>query len=622
MRPLLFVLALSACGETTPAPSDGGSSSDGSVSPGSVDLASAPTTALGANVEAGGVAFRLWAPHAIGARVSGSFAGSPVTMSAAAGGLFEAHVAGAKAGDHYAFSLDQADGDPLVRTDPYCRQLADDGCVVSDPSAYSWQSPGFARPSRDKSVVYELHVGSFAVEAGAEHGTFASLTQALEGLAELGVDVIELMPVQSFGGGPAGWGYNPQLYFAPKPSYGTTDELRAMIDRAHGLGIAVWLDSVVNHMDGWTKAPLRCFDGDCDSGGSGIYFFPQGDYAATPWGPRPNYPEPQVTRMLTDAAIAFVDELHGDGFRWDSVSNIRALDGNGSTPGGKELMVSINDALHARGAMSVAEDLKGYGAITQPTTDGGFGFDAQWDGFGWSVVGELTKASDTDRDLGNLVNALTGTSGGDPFGRLLFLENHDTVGNGGARLPVKIDGADPGGLPARQRAMLGAVLLLTTPGVPMIFMGEESLATQGFGGTPAPLQAPTADGLGVRTLYKDLIRLRRNLDGNTGGLADRQVEIVHRNDAGKALAYRRHGASGQDVLVLLNLKNKAYAEYDIGVDDPGPWTIRVNTTHSRYGSGLADGQTGTVTAHAGDKDGKPYVLPLTLGAYGAIVLSR
>src|SRR6185369_8322196 len=108
----------------------------------------------------------------------------------------------------------------------------------------------------------------------------------------------------------------------------------------------------------------------------------------------------------------------------------------------------------------------------------------------------------------------------------------------------------------------------------------------------------------------------------SGGLTEAQLEVIHRNDTNKALAYRRHGASGQEVLVVLNFKNKTYGEYDIGVDDPGPWTIRVDTDSSAYGPDLTGGQPGAVMARPGTKDGKSYTLPLRLGAYAGVVLTR
>jgi 1,4-alpha-glucan branching enzyme len=637
MRALLLapLLALAACGSeelghsstsgSTGDPWTGwtGSSSAGSSSGGAMPDAGAGP-ALGANVTAAGVVFRVWAPHATAARVAGDFPEQSVAMSAEPAGVFAATVAGAHAGSTYRFVLDTPSG-PLARLDPYCRQILADAsaCAVVDPAAYAWKSGPFARPARNAAVVYEMHVGSFAVPAGEVTGTLAEAQQRLADLADLGVDVVEVLPVQHFGGKPNGWGYNPELYFSPKPAYGTADDLRAFVDAAHQSGIGVWLDTVVNHYDGYGKAPLACFDGDCPSGSHGIYFFPPGMYASTPWGPRPDYTEPQVGAMLRQSVGWWIDENRGDGFRWDSVSNIRGIDGNGTTPGGKELLVAVNDAAHAAGCTSVAEDLKGLDAITRPAQDGGFGFDAQWDGFGYAVSGVLVPFADDGRDLGVIQGVLQGSYAGDPFARLLFTEDHDTVGNGGARLPSRIDPADPQSFAARRRSMLGAALLLTTPGVPMLFMGQESLAAGTFANPPAPLaDSIPPGGAKVRAFYKDLIALRRNLGGKAGGLLEAGVEILHRHDTNKVIAYRRHGASGEDVIVVLNLRNKAYAEYDVGVPGAGTWRIRLDTDWQIYGDDFGGGQMGSVDALVKQKDGKPYALPVKLGAYAAVVFTR
>jgi 1,4-alpha-glucan branching enzyme len=576
---------------------------------------------LGANVEPGGVVFRVWAPNATAASVRGEVAAMDVPMSAAANakGVFEAHVAGAHPGQAYSFVLETPDGE-LVRKDPYCRELTQTGCVVVDPTAYAWKTGGFKQAPRNRAVVYEMHIGSFAVPAGSDHGTYASTRAALPELAKLGVNVIEVMPVQESGNDPLGWGYNPQLFLAPKAVLGTLDEFRALVDDAHALGIAVWVDTVENHTDGWNKAPLHCFDG-CQ-GANGIYFFPPGQYASTPWGPRPDYTRAEVKNYLLDSIDVWMGENRCDGFRFDSVSNIRGLDGNGDTPGGKDLLTASNDRVHARGGLSVAEDLKGWDKITNATNNGGFGFDAQWDGFGWSVMDTMALFADDARDLGKIQGAVSGTYSGDGYARLLFTEDHDTVGNGGSRLPDRIDSANPTSWAARKRSMLGAALLFTSPGVPMIFQGQESLATGTFDGHPKPLAAPTAEGLKVQAFYRDLIHLRTNAAGGAGGLSDANVEVFHRNDAAKVLAYRRHGASGEDVIVVVNLRKKDYTQYDVGVDSAGPWKVRLNTESTAYGSDFNAGQTGSITAQAQQKDGKAFSLPLKLGAYAAMILTK
>jgi 1,4-alpha-glucan branching enzyme len=601
------------------ASADASASADAGADAGADASDAAP--GLGATVGPNGVTFQVWAPNATSASVGGDFTTAPLAMTPGPGSVFEATSAAAHAGSKYVFTLDTPDG-TLTRIDPYCRELDGSSCLVKDPSTYAWTTPSFTRPARTQAVVYELHVGSFSVPSGAAYGTFASVASALPQLADLGVNVVELMPVQDFGSGAEGWGYDPQLYLAPKASYGSSDDLRALVDAAHGLGIAVWMDTVVNHTDGYSKAPLICFDGNCPDGGDGIYFFPAGMYAMTPWGPRPNYPDPHVLSMILASASTWMNEFHGDGFRWDSVSNIRAVMAMGTVPGGQALLTQVNDQIHAGGGFSVAEDLQGYAAITQPTSSGGFGFDAQWDGFGYTIDAQLALPSDASRDLGQVVGALTSNYDGDAYARLLFTEDHDTVGNGGSRLPNQIDAADPTSYAARKLSIAGAVMLLTAPGVPMLFMGQESLALGTFLDPPDALAPATAQGLQIRAFYKDMIRLRLNLDGGAGGLGDANIEVFQQNDAAKVVAYRRYGASGEDVIVVVNLMNKAYTEYDVGISDAGPWRIRLNTDSTAYSSDFAAGETGSVTAVAGEKDGKPYTLPLELGAYSCMVITR
>jgi 1,4-alpha-glucan branching enzyme len=578
----------------------------------------------GAHLTAGGVLFRVWAPGARAAWVEGDF-GARVELSREDAGHFAAVVPGIGAGALYRFVLSPQDGGAeLKRLDPYCRQRAADSttCQMTSPFSYPWQDAAFVRAKQNLQVVYEMHIGSFTRDPMKGYGTFQTARARLSELAELGVNVVELMPVHEFGGNPNGWGYNPQLHFAPKRSYGTADDLRAFVDEAHRLGIAVWHDAVINHHDGWGGSPLRCFDGTCLNNSAGIYYFANGEYANTPWGPRPNFSEPAVKRMFLDATRAWLTEMHGDGFRWDSTSNVRGLDGNGITPGGRELLIAQNAISKAAGATSVAEDLKGYADLVRATAQGGFGFDAQWDGFGYDVANVLVPYDDNGRDLGAISRALTGNSNGDPFTRLLFTETHDTVGNGGARLPSLVDPANAESLAARRRSMLGAALLMTAPGIPMLFMGQEGLATGSFADPPATLAPRSGAGELVRVFYKDLIALRKNQDGLTAGLSAPGVEILHRNDTAKVLIYRRYGPPGEDVIVALNFRNRAYPRYDVGVAQGGAYRIRLTSDRKRYGADFGDAETSAIETLAQPYEGRRFTLPLALGPYGIVILSR
>lgn len=577
---------------------------------------------MGANVAAGGgVDFRVWAEAAEAVAVEGDF-GARVAMAPEGGGRFHAHVPSARAGQRYRFVITHA-GRELPRLDPYAREIDGDRAVIVDPRAYAWKTPPLTPGRREDLVVYEMHVGSFAPRAGTTVGTFASAIDRLDDLRDLGVNVIELMPVHAFGGNPNGWGYNPHAYFAPKPSYGKADDLRRFVDEAHARGIRVWVDVVVNHYDGYRGAPLRCFDGACPSGEAGVYFFSDPRFASTPWGPRPAFDKPDVKDLFMDAVHAFVVEMRGDGFRFDSTSNVRGVDGKGDVPGGRALLRAANDWARGLGAISTAEDLKGEPELTRPTREGGLGFDAQWDGFGWAVTEALEGASDDARDLDKIVWALTSAYEGDPMRRLLFTESHDTVGNGGARLPEKIDRADPGSLAARKRSTLAAALLFTAPGVPMLFQGQEMLARGTFTDPPAPLDwRGKTDHAKIRALYKKLIALRRNTEGTTAGLRGRHVKLVQRHDQNKVVAFRRWDAGGDDVIVVANLRNRAYTRYDVGAPAGGTWRVRVDTDARDWSSDFGHAATPDVAAEATPKDGEPYSLPVVLGPYSVVVLSR
>ena len=584
---------------------------------------------MGATPYEGGVEFRVWAPNAKAVAVVGEAAGAAARRELAletGTGTFAARVEGAHAGQRYHYAITTQDGAEVARVDPRARMIDGDESVVVDPRTYVWKSSAFTPPAREASVVYELHVGSFNALGGTNSGTFATATDKLDALADLGVSTIELMPVNGHGG--HGWGYGPQQWFAPHPAYGTPDDVRRFVAEAHARGIAVVLDVVYNHYDGYAQAPLRCFDGTCPGTSAGIYFFEQDPYRKTPWGPRPNFAKKVVADFFADNVFAWATEYRIDGFRHDSVSNIRALDGQGSVPGGVELLKRMNEVTAAArpGALLVAEDLKGQASVTAPTAAGGLGFVTQWDGgFEWALASAASSPTDTARDIGAVRDALLGSYNGDPMQRLLYVESHDTAGNAGARLPVKIDAADPASYAARKRGMLAAGVLMTAPGVPMIFMGQEMLEDTKFDPQPAPLDwAKATSNAPVRAFYKDMIRLRRNLDGVSAGLSGKNIAMTQFNDGSgnKVLVYRRWNVIGDDVMVVANFGAKKYTRYDVGVPSAGTWVARVDSDATRYGADFGAAAPTAVTVTATARDGLPATASIVLGPYAVVVLTR
>jgi 1,4-alpha-glucan branching enzyme len=585
---------------------------------------------MGATPYEGGVEVRVWAPNARAVAVVGEVAGAAGrrALSAEAGtGMFAARIDGACAGQKYRLAITGQDGVELLRIDPRSRMIDGGDSVVVEPRAFAWKTTSFKPPAREASVIYEMHVGSFNVSDASTGGTFASARDKLDALVDLGVTTVELMPVNGHSGGH-GWGYGPQQWFAPHAAYGSPDELKRFIDEAHARGIAVVLDVVYNHYDGWSQAPLHCFDGTCPGTSAGIYFFDQEPYRATPWGPRPDFAKKEVADFFADNVFAWTTEYKVDGFRHDSVSNIRGIDGQGAVPGGAPLLRRMNEVTLAANPASLimAEDLKGEASVTGSIASGGLGFASQWDGgFQWAIASAASAASDEARNLGAVRDSLLGTYNGDAMQRVLYVESHDTAGNDGARLPVRIDAADPTSYAARKRALLAAGLLLTAPGVPMLFQGQEMLEDVKFAPQPSALDWAKANGQAqVRAFYKDMIRLRRDLDGVSGGLRGKHIAITHLNEGGgnKVLVYRRWSKSGDDVVVVANFGGRRYTRYELGVPGAGAWQARVDSDATRYGADFGASVRTAVGVVATPRDGLPATASIVLGPYSIVVLTR
>lgn len=563
-----------------------------------------------------GIELRVWAPNAKGVAVTGDLGRHELATEG--GGMWGATIAGEHLGKKYRWAITTADGKVVERLDPRGRMVADGFSVVVDPRTYEWKTKTFTAPARENAIVYEMHVGTFG-----EGGTFKGATEKLDALADLGVNVVELMPVNSFGG-RNGWGYNPHSYYAPHAPYGTPDDLKAFVDAAHARGIAVITDVVYNHYDGWSEAPLRCFDGHCPNGSAGVYFFEDAAYAKTPWGPRPAFSTKEVADFVVDNVFAWMTEYRIDGFRHDSVSNVRAIDGKGTVPGGVELLKRSNEVADgvSAGAFLIAEDLKGYASLTNARARGGYGFDTQWDGFfHWAITSALVAKEDSARDIGKVSEALQSTYDGDPFARLIYVESHDTAGNDGARLPVRIDASDPTSLAARKRAMIAAGMLMTAPGVPMLFMGQEMLEPVKFTAPPSPLDWSHAkDNAGTLTFYRDVIKARRELTA----LAGRNVAVTHLNSSAtdRVIVYRRWQSPGDDVMVVANFGARRYARYDVGLPAGGAWKARIDGDDVRYGADFGAPARTTVTVASAARDNLPFTGSIALAPYSIVILTR
>ena len=594
---------------------------------------------MGAIPHAQGTAFRVWAPHAQAVYVMGSFnnwnrPGTPLAKET--GGLWSVNVPQAQSGDEYKFVV-QNGRQQFLRTDPYAKDVRNpfqNGVVrngfVPGINSISPKPAAFQPPPLEELVVYELHVGTFGQGDGQPPYNFEAVIAKLPYLRVLGINAIELMPVKAFPGALS-WGYNPAHPFAISQIYGGPEALKKLVTAAHLSGIAVIVDVVYNHF-GPQELSLWQFDGWQQHGLGGIYFY--NDWRSkTPWADtRPDYGRPQVRQYIRDNVRMWLDEYQIDGLRWDATSYIRNAHGHDGDPGanipeGWALMQGINAEMqhHNPRHIRIAEDLQANKWLTEPIDQGGAGFNAQWDSqFVHPIRQAIITPNDEDRDMLAVRDALLFRYGADVFSRVIYTESHDEVANGKARVVHEIAVADGDDALAPSRAALGAALVFTAPGVPMIFQGQEFLE-DGWFDDKRPLDwQKEADNSGMVGLYRHLIRLRRNLAGHSRGLSGQSINVFHVNNAAKLIAFHRwhHGGPGDDVIVVANFANRVLTDYKLGFPRSGQWLVRFNSDLKAYHPSFTSHHVPAVTAVPDEYDQLAYHATLSIGPYSVLILSQ
>jgi 1,4-alpha-glucan branching enzyme len=582
---------------------------------------------------AGGTTFRVWAPHAERVAVAGTFnrwAADAAPLASEGNGYWSADVDGAQPGDEYKYVLTSG-GQPIWRLDPYARMVSKQaGNSVVYAADFDWGPDQFAMPPWNELVIYELHIGTFNDQPGGQPGNLDGAIAKLPYLRDLGVNAVEIMPSMEFAGGFS-WGYNPANLFAIERDYGGPSSFKAFVAAAHAQGIAVIFDVVYNHF-GPSDLDLWRFDGWSENGKGGIYFY-NDDRSATPWGDtRPDYGRGEVRQFIRDNALLWLERFRVDGLRWDATAFIRNTLGNNDDsdhdiPAGWSLMQWINDELDARQPwkLTIAEDLRSNDWITRPTGAGGAGFDAQWDGnFVHPIRQAIIVSDDAARDMNVVRDAILYRYGADAFARVVYTESHDEDANGHERVPEEIWPGNAGSWFSKKRSTLGAALVFTSPGIPMIFQGQEFLEDEWFRDVDPIDWAKLERYGGIRLLYRDLIRLRRNWYDSTRGLRGQGAQVYHVNDADKLLAFHRWDQGGpcDDVVVVVNMANRGYDSYTIGFPRAGLWRVRFNSDWAGYDSTFGDHFSYDAVAAPGERDGMPYSGNVGIGPYSAIILSQ
>ncbi len=421
---------------------------------------------------------RVWAP--VAERVEVVLGGGRAeTMAPERNGHHTVEVDGVGHGDPYRFRLPGGRElpDPASRHQPGGVHAAS---ATVDPGAFAWTDQAWRGPALADYVIYELHVGTFTDE-----GTFDGAVPHLPALRGLGVTAVELMPVAQFPGG-RNWGYDGVYPFAAQSSYGGPDGLKRLVDAAHGAGLAVILDVVYNHL-----------------GPEGNYTREFGPYFTeryrTPWGAALNFDGPgsdEVRRFFCENALQWLDEFHVDALRLDAVHSILDLSATTFLEDLVDMVERLRDRRGARRYLIAESDRNDARVITERRL-GGIGMDAQWaDDFHHAVHAALTGERDgyyadfgSLRQVGRALrsgfvfqgqrSAYRGRRHGSPATGLpaerfvVCAQNHDQIGN-------RLLGERLASLVSFERLKLAAGLVLLSPFVPLLFMGEEYGETAPF----------------------------------------------------------------------------------------------------------------------------------------------
>ncbi len=578
-----------------------------------------------------GTTFRTWAPNATSVHVAGTFnfwSSTSLPLFAEGNGFWSVDVPAAQVGAQYKFVVRNGT-QTLWKNDPRSRDLVSSvgNSVIYSPTAYQWQVPRFTIPSWDKIVCYEMHVGTYGTStSGATPSNLAQCAARLDHLQELGVNMIALMPTCEFPGDRS-WGYNCSYPYSVESAYGSPDDLKAFVDAAHARGIAVSIDIVFNHL-GPTDLDMWVFDGWSQNALGGIYFY--NDYRAyTPWGnTRPDFGRGEVRSYIRDNAMMWLEEFRADGIRFDGTKYIRKTDQFGQEiPEGWSLMQWINndiDAAHPE-KFIVAEDMDVNEWLTKGTGAGGAGFDSQWDAaFFPKIRAACIVSSDADRDMNQVRDAIAFSYNGSMQQRVIYTESHDEVANGKRRVPEEISPGNAGSWWARKRSTLGAVVVMTAPGVPLLFEGQEFLEDEYFrDDVPLDWSRKVAYS-GIFKCYQDLVALRTNSTGVTRGLSGFSTNVFHVNNTDKVIAFHRWQSGGDldDTIVVLNFSATPKLNYRVGMPRPGLWRVRFNSDWSGYSSDYANTTALDTATEGGSYDGLGQSALVSVGAYSAVIYSQ
>jgi 1,4-alpha-glucan branching enzyme len=641
-----------------------------------------PTTPLGANLVNGGATFRAWAPRATAVYVNGIFLGAPKTgqtsdllMAQDARGYWTGFLAGAVDGDLYHFWVVGA-GSSGYKRDPYAREMAEDSrfptcsCLIRSSTAYPWHDAAFVTPDFSDMIVYQLHVGTYAPKVPGVASTFLDVIGKIEYLAALGVNVLQPLPIDELETDPS-MGYNGADYFSPDFPYVVSGQaalsgylatinrllaakgfsplalqditpgpaqLKAMVDLCHLYGIAVVFDVVYNHAGGFQGDDQSLYFWDraanTSDNNQSLYFTSQGLAGGLSFALWNN----DVREFVINSARYYIIEFHVDGFRYDEISALLSMN-EGS---GWSFCSNLTDTLRflkprllQNAEYWPSEYRAPRSSLVAPTNSSGTGFDVlQHDGLRVAIRTAVEQASEglnASVDFDAMAANLFPPDLPHAWQAVTCIENHDVVEAGrDPRIPALADGLNPRSWYARSRSRFATGVLLTAPGIPQLFMGQEFLAANPWNSDPRD-SAHLIDWNGLLTgsdqsmadhlrFTQDLIRLR----WNQPALRGEQVNPFHVHNQNRVIAFHRWlPGSGNDVIVVATLAETTWYNYTIGFPYPGPWLEVFNSdVYDNWVNPMVAGNGGGISASGGPLEGFQASANVVIPANGVVVFAR
>jgi 1,4-alpha-glucan branching enzyme len=593
-----------------------------------------------------GTAFAVWAPAAQAVSVVGDFNSWDGRLhpmrSMGPVGIWELFLPDVGEGARYKYEILGADGEVLLKADPYAQQTEvppKTASVITQPH-HDWSPDDAAflakraqsQPLGEPMSIYEVHLGSWRLNSLEDNRslTYEELADELSAYAtDMGFTHIELLPVMAhpFSGS---WGYQVTGYFAPTPRYGSPDEMRAFVDRLHARGIGVILDWVPAHFPRDEFALAR-FDG------SALYEHADPRRGAHPdWGTLVfNFGRHEVRNFLISNALFWLREYHVDGIRVDAVASMLYLDYSRREGewvpnqfGGREdldavsFLKELNEVIYAHepGIISAAEESTAWPGVSRPTYLGGLGFGFKWN-MGW--MHDTLAYFQQDPIYRRYHHHELTFSLMYAFSENFVLPlSHDEVVHGKGSLYTKMAGSDPWQKLANLRALYA--YMWAHPGKKLLFMGQEFAQPAEWSEERSLdwhlLEQP--EHAGIQSLVRDLNRAYRDepalweMDSDPSGFW-----WLEPNDAdNNILAFARRSADGERVIVFVaNLSPNVQYGYRLGLPRSSRWREAINTDSSYYG-GSDVGNLGGVVPEPIAWNDQPFSAELTLPPLAALWL--